>query len=71
MYDAGKKYAVNYPPELHLTTWAYESTIEKAFVDSTYAVLISSEARKYIIFIQHLPFANNPYYYWIYHGYKR
>jgi hypothetical protein len=57
--------------EVHLTTWAYEQTIENARVDSTYAVLISSEARRYIIFIQFLPTAGNPYYYWIYRGNKR
>jgi hypothetical protein len=57
--------------EVHLTTWAYERTIEKARVDSTFAVLISSETRRYIICIQYLPTASNPYYYWIYRGNKR
>jgi hypothetical protein len=57
--------------EIHLITWACERTIENADIDSTYAVLISSETRRYIIFIQYLPFASNPYYYWVYCGSKR
>jgi hypothetical protein len=46
--------------EVHLTTWAYEQTITNANIDSTYAVLISSEAGRYIIFISEAIRFNTP-----------
>ncbi|MDR1893504.1 MAG: hypothetical protein LBQ61_02270 [Spirochaetales bacterium] len=55
--------------EALLVAKAWEAIPESANVDSTYAVYITSS--RYIIFIQCLPFANNPYYYWIYRGDER
>jgi hypothetical protein len=51
---------------------AWEAISENVGIDSTWAVIITisayREEKKYIIFFQGLPFASNPYYYWVYRG---
>jgi hypothetical protein len=62
---------VNHPDMLAIIK-AWESTPEDAQVDSLYAVTLTvtsyNERKRYLIFLQFLPFASNPYYYWIYRG---
>jgi hypothetical protein len=55
--------------EALLVAKAWETIPESAKIDSTYAVHVTPS--RYIIFIQCLPFANNPYYYWVYRGDER
>jgi hypothetical protein len=63
--------------ELKMIVELWEDEIlEKANIDSLWAVFITPSPNdvpvsKYIIFFQGLPFASNPYYFWIYRGNKR
>ena len=53
-----------------------EEISEKANIDSLWAVFVTPPqsdvpASKYIVFFQGLPFARNPYYFWVYRGNRR
>jgi hypothetical protein len=55
--------------EVQLIAKALEAIPESAGIDSLYVVHMTPS--DYIIFFQFLPFARNPYYYWVYRGDRR
>jgi hypothetical protein len=53
-----------------------DEMLEKANIDSLWAVFITpspnvAPVNKYIVILQGLPFASNPYYFWVYRENKR